>query len=207
MNKVSDNDPPPSAEEIVRDFGSRPGGHAIAGIVSVSRVIELCKELAPKRVLEVGGGIGTLSSAVLAHSQANLEIYEHDSFCLEQLGKVVRPYAGRVSVHNSYYELPDERTYDLIIIDGGKNEREGSFNRFVGAVIASIDDVSVVYIEGNRKSQRWVVLQELWQRFSVRTQRLSDPASPKKGGLEIRCAKSGGFLVRFICYFRAIRRR
>src|SRR3989338_2078319 len=117
------------AEEIYALFSAKSGSNEIAGITTMRAVVDFCKKNNPRTILELGGGIGTISYAVLSNCDATVDIYEHNDFCIAALNENLKDYKERFSIIPDYLMLPPKREYDLIIIDGGKgkHERDGGF--------------------------------------------------------------------------------
>ncbi len=185
-------------ENICELFKNKTGSNEIAGMVTLREVIRFCREHKPRAVLELGGGIGTISYAVLSNCDATMDIYEHNDFCIGALNENLKEYKERFAIIPSYLSLPPRREYDLIIIDGGKgkHERDGGFPRGINAYIHSLDSLKVIFIEGERKSQRFWVTQALRTRFIYTPRKYYDAEKEKKGMLQLDCAPSSNEFLR-----------
>jgi len=142
------------AQEIHALFASQVGAYAIATPVNIEAVIEYCKSSNLRRVLELGGGIGTLTYTVLSESEANVEVYEDNPYCREQLVKNIGQWRDRVKVIASYDVLPSAVFYDLVIIDGPDCDDLLERDRKTRNVLSSLRDIDCFFIEGSRYSQR-----------------------------------------------------
>jgi predicted O-methyltransferase YrrM len=114
----------------------------------------------PKRILEIGSGIGTLTHTILS-TMTSLELHEHEDylfmtlednpFCLSQMAKNLHEYEGLYRVINSTNELSSDLEFDLIIVDG-----RGKFDDRKRAT--NFDDLlsrkGMIIVEGQRTFQR-----------------------------------------------------
>lgn len=176
---------------------------AIGGIVTIKALINICKRENPKLVLELGGGKGTLSYAVLANSDAVINIYEPLENFRETIKDNLKEFTGRYSLMSSYTILPPSRKYDLIIVDGGKKASEGGggFAKLIASYISSLDSVKTIIIEGQRKSQRYWAIEALWWNYLYRPVRHKGPTGGEKGCLEIKCKKSANKILNLFNHF------
>jgi len=187
------------AQSIYEQFHDDSSGRdAIAGSVTIDLIKNICLTHRPARVLELGGGRGTLSYTALKHSDAVIDIYENLPQFQEEIRKHLAGMEDRFEILPSYYLLPPKRSYDLVIIDGGKNEQEGSFRKAIAAYLTSLDFVTTIVIEGRRNSQRYWVVEALWPRYLYRAEKFYDKQNPKKGALRIDCVPSSSFIKKFV---------
>src|SRR3989339_1817628 len=108
------------SDEIYDKFKSQSGSQNIASPVTISVLSKMCAIERPKRILEMGGGIGTISYTLLKNSDAFIDIYEDNDFCRNKLKENLSQFSGRFQIIDTYRILPPVREYDLVIIDGGK---------------------------------------------------------------------------------------
>ena len=113
------------AINIYRAFKQKEGSEQIAGPITIQVILNICQNN-PKRILEMGGGIGTISYTLLKNSDAFVDIYEVDDFCLNKLKENLSGLEGRYQIIENYRILPPQREYDLIIVDGGINPERAS---------------------------------------------------------------------------------
>ena len=181
--------PNQKAVDIYNSFKNKEGSEHIATPISIDALLRLN----PKTVLEMGGGIGTLTYA-LTSLGAEVDVYEDNEYCQVQLEK-------NVTGHNllkSYDILPSKKEYDLLIVDGasGKKHDGGSVDA-VEKILNSVDTVRSVYIEGGRNVQRTRVRKILKNKY---TYTLTNFTGDMKGGLLIRCRKSKNTVFRWANY-------
>ena len=186
-------------------FKQKDGSDAISGVATLDALIEICKERNPKTILELGGGIGTITYALLANSDATVDVYEHNEFCRKQLHENFKMYRERMRVVPSYDILPPRSKYDLIIVDGGKgkghnDERDGGYPRIIGAYLQSLDAINILFIEGQRKSQKFWILQTIRTQYTYRVKRYADPSGGKKIGVLIECTPCRSEFVRTLTH-------
>lgn len=187
-------------DKIHKKFASLAGSEHIASLANIRKIAEICQEEKPKSVLEMGGGIGTLSYVILSNSEANVDIYEDNDFCLQQLEENLKPFQGRFNIISSYRMLPPKHSYDFMIIDGGQNEPfhpEWFFLRY-------LREVKTIYIEGIRRSQYAWTCRALRHSYTFRLTRVKEMTADgllHKGGKLIRCKPSNNFFMKNWAYF------
>ena len=187
-------------------FREQAGSHAIAGEVTLGMIIASCANRPVQNILELGAGIGTLSYALLEHTDAHLDLYEVNDFCIEAIGKNLQPFAGRYTLLTDYNYLPPARNYDLVVIDGGKGKKEGGFPRLVAAYLMSLSDVKTVIVEGQRKVQKYWALKALHEEYICKIKVQKDPTGGKKIGVRIDCRRSRNRWLRDIYFWYALAR-
>ena len=144
----------PSPEQIHALFSKQIGAYAIATPININAIIAFCVSKKPKRVLELGGGIGTLTYCVLNYTEAIVEVYEENSFCREKLGQNLDRWSERVVLKESYAEDPNFADYDLVMIDGPDSVTIEERDRLTYQVLGSLRNIGSFFIEGSRYSQR-----------------------------------------------------
>src|SRR3989344_2117964 len=197
--------------EIYTLFKNKDGSEAIAGIATLEAVVSLVKEDNPKTVLELGGGLGTISYAILKNSNATLDIYEHNEYCRNELKKNLKGVEDRYTIITDYVYLPPKREYDLIVVDGGKGsgKYQGTgYPQLIAAYLQSLSSIKTIFIEGQRKSQKYWILEALHSRYIYKPTKYLDPLGGNKIGVRIDCKPSGGSkLGRFLFEVNHILRR
>lgn len=193
-------------EEIYNRFKKQDGSDATSGITTLKAVIDFCRKYNPQTVLELGGGIGTLSYAVLKNCSGILDVYEHNGFCRDALGKNLQEFRRRITVLSDYLSLPPRREYDLIIVDGGKGGEafggtDGGFSQAIAAYINSLSSVKTIFIEGQRKSQRFWATEALRTRFLYTPRKYPDPTGGKKGALRLDCVPCAQEYKRLLSHY------
>lgn len=145
------------------------------------------------------GGVGALSYAMLANSNAFLDIYEDNDFCQKKLKENLKQFEGRYAIISNYRTLPPALHYDFMVIDGGNKELhhpEWFFVRY-------LESVKAIYIEGYRRSQYAWVSRALFARHTFKTKKIKGEVIDgkfQKGGTFITCTPRHNFLLRAISY-------
>lgn|GEM_PF-2422217 len=156
MNQITAKNFSSEILEIHDFFGKQAGSENIAGIVTLEEMSRICQAIKPERILEMGGGIGTISYALLKFSHAFIDIYEHNEFCQGKIEENLAEFKERYQVIKDYRILPPERHYDLMIVDGGSGKgKGGGYHEAVWFFIMYLKSIKIVYIEGNRRLQRF----------------------------------------------------
>jgi|GEM_PF-7089596 len=159
-----------SSIEIWEKFVELPGAsvdgrvgiaseHAIHGVLSV------IKRKKPKKILELGAGIGTLTYAILNSTNAkgiqkdeNYVFYtiENNEYCLNQLTINLQDYKGLFTVLSSTNELPEDILFDFIVVDGGGDLGNDMGVMPFGNMLAP---KGIILVEGGRAFQRKKILE------------------------------------------------
>lgn len=172
-------------EGVFDKFSKMPRSENIATSAAIKALLGILKKEKPKMVLELGGGIGTLSYLLLKHSGAYVDIYEDLSFCIEALRENLREFNSQYSIVTSYDDPTPHNHYDLIIVDGGTME----------FYVRMIKDLTfkTIFIEGTREKTRRVLRRELSKKYIFRLKRYP-------GGFGIICYPSENILFRFLSF-------
>lgn len=183
------------AQEIYGRFAARSGAEHIASPIGLHALLAVVDKTKPKYILEVGGGIGTLSYALLTYSEARIDVFEDHPFCIDQLRKALVRYEDRYTLLDTYerYALP-RTAYDVVIIDGGGHA-------FIYNLIRELDDVRVIFIEGGRREQRKQARRALRHRYVFKPVRYRDLHKKYKGAHAIFCKRSNNALLRLANYW------
>jgi len=135
-------------ENIYSKFKDKPLADAIAHQSTINTVLNS----KAKKVLEMGGGIGTLSYACLSNG-AEVDIYEQSEECRKELKKNLAEFDGKYTITKDYRVLPPHKNYDLLIIDGGSgNGRDKGFPMSVWHYVNYIT-VKKIIVDGYRRMQ------------------------------------------------------
>lgn len=196
----------PSEEsiKIYKYFKTLPGSEHIGKPVTIDVLINACKEIRPKRVLEMGGGIGALSYTLLKYSDAFIDIYEDNEFCRKELEKNLAEFEGRFQIIDTYRMLPPSQIYDIAVIDGGMgNPGDGGYATAAQLFLEYIDSIKVVYIEGYRGIQRDTVRKALQKKYICTFKahkQIFVEGQKWVGGLEIRCKRAESSVMRWLIF-------
>ena len=193
------------SEKIFQKFHDVNDRHdAIGGGVIIEVLIQICHDIEPKNVLELGGGKGTLTYTVLKYSNAFVDSYEPVQKFMEIMKTNLNDFEDRYAIIPSYNTLPPKRNYDLIIVDGGKNESEDSFPKAIASYLVSQNTIKTILIEGQRKSQKYWITETIWPFYIYRLKKYGYEKGEKKGVLRIDCVPSRNILKNFLnhLYYR-----
>lgn len=187
--------PSQKAIDIYSKFKNKEG----SGHIATSTSIEVLLRLNPQTVLEMGGGIGTLTHT-LASLGSKVDVYEYNTYCQEQLSKNVSDY----TLLKDYNISPPKREYDLVIVDGGSgkqhhvgNTHDGGTVDTVNNILNNLENIKDVYIEGVRNIQRTRVRKILKNKYIYT---LTNFTGDMKGGLMIHCRKSKNPIFKWVNY-------
>lgn len=168
----------PNSMEIWKRFLRLPGARcgSVIGIASeraIATLIALVQQRRPKRILELGAGIGTLTTTILEAAreaglsgQPGFRFYTIEShpFCLEQLNNNLKAFGGGYRLVQSINAVPRDCLFDLIVVDGG-----GDLPNDLGVIDFSsrLAQHGVILLEGGRGFQRKEILEWYGQRPHV----------------------------------------
>lgn len=176
-------------EKYYKKFLTAEGNQYIAGMYAIERVIKLIDTYDIKRVLEVGGGIGTFSYVITKYAQQEnknikYDLTEADAFCLTQIKKNFGEDIDKITIYNAIEDLNHNEKYDLIIIDGQDES------------MAKVKDMAatnaIIFIEGARES----TLNKMDTLFpnNIRAESIS-LYKPKEGPHDPNLWSTGGGLI------------
>lgn len=153
-------------------FVPRPGSGYIASGFALGRIMAMVEQRRPERILEVGSGIGTITSAVQEardrSGSGGLHVAVEDvPFCLEQFAANLGTRAEDVVVVPRAADIVaavGPVAFDLVIVDGGDTpdlvpEEQHTFTSDdmaaeVGAWLALVAPHGAVLVENTRAAQR-----------------------------------------------------
>lgn len=187
-------------QEIYNKFKNKQGSKYIAEVVSISNVMELCK--GGDIVLELGAGIGTLTYAMIQKG-AFVYTYESNKFCIEELRKNLAEYDFHYNLIESYKTLPPQENYALIVVDGGtgnRSDQDDGTMRTISLFLQSLDDIKIIYVEGNRVGQRAFICNALRNRYTYKVTRYPSSLKKSRGGTKYVCKKNKSRLARWVCW-------
>jgi hypothetical protein len=134
------------ADTIHREYSVKPGSQHIASLHACRGLEQLIGRYPPKRVLELGAGIGTLTDLMLQILPADtvLVTLEDHSYCLEQMRANVGSPLLRATLVSNYDEI-GPTDFDLVVVDGGRAD---------ASVMPFVAPKGLVFVEGFRAEQR-----------------------------------------------------
>jgi len=145
-----------TAEQIYAQFKHYPGSEHIASENAIRGLIGVLKRARPRRILEMGSGIGTLSFTIISTMRElrpgdyQLVMVEHHPFCRAQLAINLGDEFYRTTLVRSGREIPSGE-FDLIIVDGG--------DTFDDRYLRFLAPHGMLFVEGHREPQRRIVEQ------------------------------------------------
>jgi len=138
-------------------FCEAEGNQHIASEYAIEKINGLVRKFRIKRILEVGLGIGSISGIVLSFNRNKPELSyagtEANDFCLEALPQNLKIDYRRLKIYSDLTEIPANKKFDLIIIDGKDHKLQ--------AIKGLISKNGIIAIEGDRIPQQ-DSLQELF---------------------------------------------
>lgn len=135
------------------EFAALPGAEHIATEFALAHLSGLLTETRPRRVLEIGAGIGTITRLLLDHP-TGVELVvstEENEFCLGALSYNIGQETSRWKLVSSAAEAPP-LDYDLVIFDG----IHGSTDAF-----PLLGNGTVCFVEGIRQTTREALINYL----------------------------------------------
>ena len=188
--------------EIYGRFKEQLGSEHIATPITIEILLDICRNQKPVSILELGGGLGTISYLLLSNSNAQLDIYEDNDFCRRKLKENLATFAGRYQIIESYRTLPPNNSYDLVVVDGGSGKPgDGGYKNAVSCIMACLDSVKTIFVEGYRYHQCYLIRKAVAVNHLFKLS-LYLPSQFKgqviKGGSKIECKLSHKKLFKFI---------
>lgn len=135
-------------KRIYSKFSEAEGNQHIASEYAITKIIELIRHFKPKKVLEVGLGIGSVSGTILQvfdDNKLELSGTERNEFCLKALNRNLEGDYERLKIFPDLRSVEVNSRFDMIIIDGSDENLE--------LVENYISDMGIIIVEGDRKDQ------------------------------------------------------
>jgi protein-L-isoaspartate O-methyltransferase len=165
-----------TADELYARFSQLPGSEHIASANAINALLWAIERWRPMTVLEIGAGIGTLTSAVVRSMPAGgtIRCVEDEPFCVGALRTNLGDEMDRVELVATTADVPADTRFDLIIVDGGTAEP------FTDRLAPG----GVVFVEGDRAPQRRSIEADgrPCARSTVRSTRRATPGGPVEVG-------------------------
>jgi hypothetical protein len=132
------------AEVIFQRFRVLPGARHIASPYAIEGLLRLIDQQRPRRILEIGAGIGTLTSVIGGAARAGAEVItvEDVPYCQEQLAVNLGDLLALIELRDSLDELSG--VFDLVVVDG---------HQLIN-VLRYVSPGGYVFVEGDRWEQR-----------------------------------------------------
>lgn len=160
----------PAGTQVHRRFAGLPGGDYVASGFALDGIQRWVRRRRPRRVLELGPGIGATTAALiesLDRSGARLEggggprhvAVERSGYCLDHLAENLGADRAKVTVVEWVSDAPPG-PYDLVVVDGigpADGDPEVTAERSAAETAAAVSDLghrAVVIVENDRSHQR-----------------------------------------------------
>jgi spore coat polysaccharide biosynthesis predicted glycosyltransferase SpsG len=135
-------------------FCELEGSEYIASEFALETILKIIRVFNVETILELGLGIGSICDTVLKHSKLNSKTIsyfgtEKNEFCLDALKKNVSDF-NQLELFSELNQIKNKK-FDLIIIDG--------YDETLKNIISFCNKNTIVYIEGDRKSQTETIRQ------------------------------------------------
>lgn len=139
------------ADKNYRYFSGLPGNQHIASLFAIHKLLNILNIYKPKKILEVGLGIGSISYSIIDYLSYKKIKYEYhgteaNEFCLNALPVNLKEYFKNIKLNNSINEINNTKYYDLVIVDGSDSALE--------KVSKLLTKNGIIFIEGDRKNQQ-----------------------------------------------------
>lgn len=149
------------AADIFTRFRALPGSDEIATPFAIEGLTRLLRRFRPHKIIEIGGGVGTLSQVVLDHgpTATSLTVLERNAWCGARWGENL----AKAVVGACVFKLSDwpekpygwpERPVDLLVVDDWLPVRYDQVEVLLGRR-------ALVFFEGNRTVERCIVREGL----------------------------------------------
>lgn len=149
------------AQRIFAEFRAKPGSDEIATPFAIEGLTRLLRRCRPHKIIEIGGGVGTLSQVILDHgpTATSLTVLERNAWCGARWGEnLAEAVVGRCAFKLSAWpEKPygwPERPVDLLVVDDWLPVRYDQVEVLLGRR-------ALVFFEGNRTVERCIVREGL----------------------------------------------
>lgn len=161
------------SKEIHSRYSLKSGSEQCASLFSIYSLESLITDKHFKKILELGGGLGTLTELMLQITEAELITVENNNYCIKQIQKNLlnqRPYT-LLTNYNKIVHFD----FDLLVID----VNNGIFS--VTDLVAASTDLRAIFIEGHHLAHRIKISREIFRKKQV--QKLEDlrPGRGEKG--------------------------
>jgi protein-L-isoaspartate O-methyltransferase len=164
------------ASAIHSEFSAKPESQFIASRYTLAHLSALVSEARPKRVLEIGAGIGTVTKLLLSHPvKIGLVVSTeaHDG-CRRELSQNIQA-SDSWRLCYDVEEAATNRPFDLIVLDGEVEPAHCSL----------LNEEAVFFVEGSRSGQRQMMQQRLFEQTGKKVV-FEQYAPPKRLRLKAR---------------------
>jgi hypothetical protein len=133
--------------QIHADFARLPGAEQCASRYACEGLAAWLRRRQPRQIVEVGGGIGTLSAVILATmpKDAGYTVIEPNAWCREQWDANILTEGYCLDRLTEW--ITPKASIDFLVVDGG-DTRADYYQRLAPG--------ATMFVEGNRRPQRAV---------------------------------------------------
>lgn len=179
------------ATTYYKRFSKIPGNQHIANLYAIEKILDILYIHKPKRILEVGLGIGSISYSILNYyDERNMLVdyygTENNTFCINSLSNNLKKYHSKLNIYNSLENINKSGYFDLIIIDGS--------DKSLINISKLISKKGIIFIEGDRKDQQNKIT-ELFSSRSKLVHTISSYKEPAYGPFITGNWSGGGKLI------------
>jgi len=142
------------SEEVFEKYRQKSGSKAMAKLEALRAIefLTLYENFSAKHnILEIGGGIGTITNLLLLCTQSTIYVQESSEFCQSELKKLQLGFPSRVKISSGI----ENQSYGFIIIDGPYNIKE------LEIALKSSKELKIILFEGGRVKSRIEVLHQI----------------------------------------------
>jgi len=174
------------ADEIYRQFNNKGGSEQIASLFAIRLLLRLVDIYQVSSVLELGAGIGTLTSAILAGTNASVTAYENSTYCIGELKENTKNYRT-FDLITGYEELTNSQA-EMLIVD--INTSIFNIKKLVQE-----SNFKVIFIEGHQLAQRVNVISGIRRDQKLRYLDFRDRNCSKGAGVFFLSSKMSGYRI------------
>lgn len=147
------------AKSIHRKYSQMRGGEQVALEFSILSLLQLLEREKPEQILELGGGLGTLTEVILRVTDANLIVVESNAWCFEKLKRNMQGLRTYELI-SDYTSLNVGTMANMVVID----VNNGIYN--VESLINNSTELTCIFIEGHHLAHRINISKTLWRNRS-----------------------------------------
>lgn len=142
------------AADAYKYFSNLEGNKHIASEFALKAILKIVHKYQPKKVLELGLGIGSISYCILDYclkAKNKIQYFgtEKNEFCLSAIKGYLNGFYSQIKMYDSFQNVPVDEIFDLVIIDGSDD--------YLKKVGSTISKNGIIIIEGDRIPQLNIV--------------------------------------------------
>lgn len=175
------------AKKLHAKYRLKIGGEQVALEFSIKSLQSLLNIKKPKYVLELGGGLGTLTELILTKSDAKLDVVENNEWCVNQL-LINMTQFREFNLIDSYLKLETNHEADFLVVD----VNNGIYP--ISNLVKNSRNIHTIFIEGHHLAHRLSISRALSQ--TKKNQKLHDlrPHRGAKGCAYFEVSADDSFL-------------